>query len=418
MISIKNIQKPQLVCPAGDWASVRAAVSAGADAVYFGIQGVNMRAHAENFDISQINKVMDFLRQNKVKGYLALNVIIKNEELKKISAILVQAAKAKVDAVILWDMAVLALAKKQGLRVHLSTQASVANIEAVQFYSDLGAERIVLARECTLKDIASIVLDIKKKKINCEIETFIHGAMCVSISGRCFLSEYSFDKSANRGQCLQPCRREFRIQDVDGETDYVLGQDYVLSPKDLCTIDFIDQLILSGVHAFKIEGRMRSPEYIGTVVRVYRQAIDAFFEQRLTPSLKAQLKAELNKVYHRGFSSGFYFGTPTKADMSQGLGHTHEKIYIGVVKKFYVKIQVADIRIQSEGLRQGDTILFIGPSTPALKTIVTQMQCDHHPVDQVVKGTAVGVKIPFNVRPQDKVFLWREKPATASFSSS
>jgi len=405
---------PELLAPAGDWPSLYAAVDAGADAVYFGVKTLNMRHEASNFDSLEIKKIIQYLHDKKCKGYLTVNTVILEGEQLKLKRILKQAADAKVDAVILWDAAALSLAKEYGLPIHLSTQASVANIDAVVFYAAQGAARIVLARECTLRDIEHIAKEIRKRKISCEVEAFIHGAMCVSISGRCFMSEYSFNKSANRGECLQPCRREFRIKDIDDESEYILGKDYVLSPKDLCTIDFLDELIQSGIHAFKIEGRMRSPEYIRVVVSVYRKAIDAFFARKLTPKLKEQLKQELATVYNRGFSFGFYFGTPGPKDMSQGLGHTYEKTYVGEVKKFYAKIGVADIRVQSGVLKKGDTVLFIGNSTPALEAKVNEMQANHIFVKEAVKGMAVGVKLPFVVRPRDKVFLWQKKEQNKS----
>ncbi|HQL41597.1 MAG TPA: peptidase U32 family protein, partial [Candidatus Omnitrophota bacterium] len=258
---------PELVAPAGDWASVHAATSAGADAVYFGVKTLNMRHEASNFDLLEIKKVINFLHERGVKGYLTVNTIIMEADRPKLRRILKEAKAAEVNAVILWDTAALSMAMEAGLKVHLSTQASVASADAVAFYARLGVSRIVLARECTLDDIQQITREVKKRKIPCDLEAFVHGAMCVSISGRCFLSELSFDKSANRGECLQPCRREFAIRDVDDESQYILGQDYVLSPKDLCAIDFLDKLMESGLVAFKIEGRMRSPEYIRVVVR-------------------------------------------------------------------------------------------------------------------------------------------------------
>ena len=405
----EEIKIPKLIAPAGNWPSLMAAVENGADGVFFGVKGLNMRNLASNFDLLEIKKVMAFLRTHKKKGYLTLNVVVKNSDIPKVKKILVEAKKAKVNAVILWDMAVLSLAKQAGLRIHLSTQASVTNIEAIKFYIKLGVKRIVLARECTLLDIRKIVKEMKTEKINCEIETFIHGAMCVSISGRCFMSELTFDKSANRGECLQPCRREFYIKDVDGESEYILGKDYVLSPKDLCSIDFIDDLIKAGIYSFKIEGRMRSPEYIGVTTRVYRQAIDVYAQKKLTKPFKAKLKKELETVYNRGFSSGFYFGTPSEKDMSKGLGHTYEKVYIGEVKKFYKNLSVADIRVRTGIIKKGDTILFLGTMTPAYRCKVSEMQTDHHPIKEAKKGDAVGIKLPFVVRPKDKVFLWKKK---------
>ncbi|HBR14950.1 MAG TPA: hypothetical protein DD723_05325 [Candidatus Omnitrophica bacterium] len=397
--------KPELLAPAGNWASLRAALDSGADSVYFGIKGMNMRQLADNFDVLELKKVMALVHGEKKKGYLALNILVKDQELAKIQKILKTAKKAGVDAVILWDMAIFSLAKDLGLPVHLSTQASVSNFEALKFFARQGAKRIVLARECSLEDIRGIARKIKKEGLCVELETFIHGAMCVSISGRCFLSAYSYGKSANRGACLQPCRREYVIQDKSGGTEYVLGEDYILSPKDLCTIDFIDELIEAGIGSFKIEGRMRSAEYAKVVTSVYRKAMDAYGEGELTVELKADLKRQLQGVYNRGFSSGFYFGTPQ--DISRGFEHTKKKFFLGEVNRFYPKISVAEIQLRNRSLKAGDQIMFIGKNTPALSTIAGQLQCDHRSVDEALKGVAVAVKLPFIVRPKDKVFLWK-----------
>ena len=296
-----------------------------------------MRNLAPNFDMLELAKIINFLHANNKKGYLALNVIVMDSELKKVEKILHEAKKANVDAIILWDMAIFTLAKKLGLRIHLSTQASISNKEALLFFAQLGVKRIVLARECSLSDIRAITSFIEKRRIPCEIETFIHGAMCISVSGRCFLSEYSFGKSANKGQCLQPCRREYSIIDNENEASYRIGKDYLLSPKDICTIDFIDDLVAAGIHAFKIEGRMKSAEYVQVTASAYRRAIDAACEDTLTSSLKGKLKKELKTVYTRGFSQGFFFGVPF-GKISRKLEHTHEKVFIGIVTKFFKKI--------------------------------------------------------------------------------
>jgi len=316
-----KIIPPELVSPAGDWTSLLTAVENGADSVYFGIQGLNMRNLAGNFQVSELKKIMHYLHRHHKKGYLALNVIVYDQDIRQVERILKAAKAAQVDAVILWDMAVMSLAKKIGLRVHLSTQASVANSAALKFYHSLSVRRVVLARECTLADIRQITRTLKRGRIKCEIETFVHGAMCVSISGRCFLSQEAFGKSANRGECHQPCRREYLIREADGDNEYLLGQDYVLSPKDLCAIELVDDLIRAGVRSFKIEGRMRSPEYIKVVTRAYRRAIDAFANGKLTDQLKQEFKAELASVYNRGFSTGFFFGTPAP-EVSRKLEHT------------------------------------------------------------------------------------------------
>ncbi|MBN3039506.1 MAG: U32 family peptidase, partial [Candidatus Omnitrophica bacterium] len=348
------------------------------------------------------------IHKNKSRGYLALNVIIYDKEIDKVRRILAAAKKAKVDAVILWDMAVFSLASELGLKVHISTQASVCNYLALSRYVSLGAARIVLAREARLAHIKSIITKIKKDKLNCQIEAFIHGAMCISVSGRCFLSEYTFSKSANRGECWQPCRREYKITDDQAECEYVLGQDYILSPKDLCTIDFIDKLIECGIDAFKIEGRIRSAEYVKVVTSCYRRAIDAYFAKRLTARLKSSLQKELFSVYTRGFSSGFYFGQPKDA-RSRRLEHEYEKVYVGDIARYFKKIKVAEILVRDHGLKKGDKILCLGKNTPASFAAVDEIQINHEFVEELKKGQSGGIKVPFELKRRDKVFLWRKK---------
>jgi putative protease len=398
---------PELVCPAGDWASLTAVMESGADSVYFGVKGLNMRHYARNFDPLELKKLMTVLRENHIKGYLALNSIVMNHELSKVRQILALAKDAGVDAVILWDMAVLAAARELGLNVHLSTQASVANVEAFREYARLGVTRIVLARECTLEDIRVIARQKDEGGGTWELECFIHGAMCVSLSGRCFLSSFSYGESANRGRCVQPCRHEYLIRDLEGECEYVLGRDYILSPRDLCTIGFLDELLSAGIDAFKIEGRIRSAEYFRVVTACYREGIDAYGRGDLNAGLKQGLQARLQQVYNRGFSQGFYFGRP-QDEVSRGLEHTRKKIFVGEVRRYYKRIGVAEITVVHDVIRVGDPLLFIGRSTPALSASVQEMQMDHRPLDQALKGQTVGVKLPFPVKPKDKVFLWEK----------
>ncbi|MCP4147323.1 MAG: U32 family peptidase, partial [bacterium] len=286
--------------------------------------------------------------------------------------------------------------------------ASVSNSRALGFYAGLGVRRAVLARECTLKDISTIVSSIDSGNVPCQIEAFVHGAMCLSISGRCFLSSYSFEKSANKGECRQPCRREFLITDIKDESQYILGNDYVLSPKDLCSIEFLDQLIDAGIHAFKIEGRMRSIEYIKIVVSSYRKAIDSYFAGDFTEALKKDLKGELGKVYNRRFSTGFYFGKPKEWN-TKDFEKSYEKIFLGDVVKYYKKIGVAEIIIRNEQLNEGDRILVIGKHTPATFADAMELQQEHQFVKVVKKGEPVGLKLPFKVRRNDQVFLWKAK---------
>ncbi len=406
--SIANNKKPELTAPAGDWPSLVTAVENGADSVYFGVKGLNMRKQAENFDMFELPKIMRFLHQHRKKGYLALNVMVMDSELEKVKKVLDKAKAAGVDAVIVWDMAVFALAKERGLRIHVSTQASVANARALAWFARAGARRIVLARECSLADIARIVKAIRAGKIRCEVEVFIHGAMCISVSGRCFLSSYSAGKSANRGECRQYCRREYSIKDASGEADYLLGDNYVLSAQDLCSVDFIDKLIAAGAAAFKIEGRRRTPEYVKATVSVYRRAIDAYYDGRLTDKMKTGLREELAAVFNRGFSSGFYFGTPS-AERSRGISAGCEKRYLGCVEKFYKQIGVAEIGLHNAALACGQTLLISGKKTAAFFVTVEEMQQNHISVGLARKGERVAIKVPAIVRPKDKVFLWNKK---------
>src|SRR3989344_2768683 len=272
---------PELIAPAGNWPMLIAAIKAKADAVYFGVKQLNMRMTANNFELSELKKVVSECHKNKVKAYLTLNSIIYDDEIEKLKKILTEAKKAKIDAVIAWDFSVLKEANKLKIPIHLSTQASVSNYESAEYYyKKFNVESITLARELSLEQIKEIIKKIKQNKLKLKIETFIHGAMCVSISGRCFLSQEIFNKSANRGECLQPCRRLYKITDVEEGFELDLGQDYILSPKDLCAIEIIDKLIKSGINAFKIEGRNRSSEYVKVATECYREAIDAIAQSK------------------------------------------------------------------------------------------------------------------------------------------
>lgn len=405
---IKKYKIPELISPAGDWPSLHSAIQAGADAVYFAVKEFNMRKGALNFDPQEIKKVISLLHKNNKKGYLALNTIIYDKEIGKVKKILQVGKDSGVDGIIAWDMAVAQLAGGFGIPLHLSTQACVSNFNSLKFFASIGAKRVVLARECMLADIKSIVRQINNEGLDCEIEVFIHGAMCVSLSGRCFLSQHSFAKSANRGECLQLCRREYLIKEIKDGREYILGENYLLSAKDLCAIDFIDRLIESGISAFKIEGRMRSPEYINIVTSVYREAIDAFFAGRLTGSLKKSLQSKLSLVFNRGFEKGFYLNSPGDTGSSNPES-VYEKVFLGEVLNFYSRIGVAEVLIRKEGVKIGDEILIFGKSTPASFAIVDELQIEHQPVESVKKGGSVGIKLPFIARRKDKVFLWKKR---------
>jgi len=401
-MNIENkIKKPELLAPAGNWTMLTTAVKNGADAVYFGVEKLNMRARAKNFLLDELEQAVNYCHENGVDAHLTLNTIVYENELNELNEILTAAKKAGVDMVIAWDFAVIQKILEYELPLCVSTQASVSNSDSAKFFEKLGAKRIVLARECTLEQIKEI-----KQKVNVEIEAFIHGAMCVAVSGRCFMSHYAFGHSANRGDCIQPCRREYQIIDIEGNASFIIGEDYVMSPKDLMTIEFIDKLILAGIDALKIEGRKRSPEYLARVVSVYRQAIDAFFTNNLSDELKQKLADELKKVYNRGFSAGFYFGRPGAEDFATQRGSiaTTRKRYAGKVINYFKKSKIAHIKLEAEELELGNKIYIIGETTGTLELEMESMVIDEQFVEKAPKGSEITFKLNKVVRPNDKVY--------------
>lgn len=397
----------ELLAPVSSWPSLVAAVESGANSVYFGIKELNMRITSKNFELKELKKITGYCHKNKVRAYLCVNTIVYEDELKLVKKILEKAKKAKIDAIICWDMAVLEEARKLKHEIHLSTQASVSNSNAANFYKKQGVSRIILARECSLKHLKNI-----KKNTKVEIETFIHGAMCVSLSGRCFLSQEIFQRSANRGDCLQPCRRQFFvIEDHEEGHQLKLGKDFVMSPKDLCALPFIEKLIEAGINAFKIEGRGRSPEYVKAVVSVYRQAIDAYYAKKLTKQRKLELMKRLKEVYNRGFSSGFFVGLPTAKDFTKSYGSeaTTRKEYIGVVKNFYKNINVAEIKVEAGKIQVGDRMMIEGNKTGINEQIIGSIQIDKKEVKEAAKGKRAGIKLSFAARENDKVYVIKER---------
>ncbi|MFH1456961.1 MAG: peptidase U32 family protein [Patescibacteria group bacterium] len=409
------VVKPELLAPIQDFISLQAAIQGGCDAVYFGVRGFNMRAGAKNFTVADLKKIAGICHKNKIRAYLAVNTIIYQDELKNIESILKKARAAGVDAIICWDMAVLQTAKKLGHKIHLSTQASISNSAAAEFYKAAGVERIILARECLLGDIKKInmALNPMGKKIAIGLEIFIHGAMCVSVSGRCFLSGFNYGKSANRGECLQSCRRRYLIKEIEEGKEFEIGEDYVLSPKDLCALPFIEKLFQSGAVSFKIEGRNRSPEYVRTVTGVYRRAIDEYFEnnkkkdfKKRFEALKTELLRELKTVYNRDFSDGFYLGKPVNQwTHSYGSRATEKKIHLGKVVHFYNKISVAEIAIQAgKNLKAGDEIYIQGPATGVFRQKVNSMESEHRQIKKAGQGDIVAIKTNKLVRANDLAY--------------
>jgi U32 family peptidase len=378
------MRKPELLAPAGDFESLVTAVNAGADAIYFGIQEFNMRARAKNFKLTDLPKIAKLCSQKKIKRYLTLNTIIYDGELKKLEKV-IKKAKPYVNAIICSDMSVMMLCKKYNIPFHISTQCSISNAKTAEFYKKLGAERIVLARELNIKQIKKISKIIP-------IEIFIHGAMCVSVSGRCFMSQFLFNQSANRGKCIQPCRRPYTVKDDQGKS-LKMTNHHIFSAKDLCTLPFIEKLKKAGITTFKIEGRNREPEYIDTVVRVYKKALN----KKLTKQEIKQGMEELNKVYTKGFSSGFLLKSPTSDDFSN-IDHskaTQKKQFIGKISHYYPKISVAQLKLNNGPLKIDDKILIMGKTTGLVRHKITSMEIKNKSIKTAKKGQEIAVKIPF-----------------------
>ncbi len=413
---INRREGAELIAPAGDMTCLVTALKAGADAIYIGADGYNMRAGSSNFTSADFPTVKALCTQYNTKIYLALNTIIYDGELKKMAQSVTAAKAAGIDAVICSDMAVIEECRRQQMPFHISTQASVSNYSAVKFYAALGAKMVVLARELTLEQVRRISSQIINDGLAVRLECFVHGAMCVAVSGRCFMSQDLFGRSANRGQCVQPCRREYLVTDPEENEELALGTDYVMSPKDLCAIEFLDVLMDAGISGFKIEGRSRSPEYVQTTTSAYRQALDLCICHRSEPEFRSsygeltmRLKDELAQVYNRGFSEGFYFGKPLEAwTREYGSLAQEKKTYIGEIKKYYPKAGVAELFIYARGLKRGDKLSILGPKTGAVTVMADALFTNDLPDTDAVKGDNVTIKCP-PVRKNDKVYLLEKR---------
>ncbi|MCK4647592.1 U32 family peptidase [Candidatus Pacearchaeota archaeon] len=385
-------QKYELLAPAGNFPMLVAAINAGANAIYFGLKEFSMRAAAKNFTIKDLDKIEKICKPKNVQRYLTLNTIIYNEEIKKLEKV-IKKVKDKVDAIICWDLAVIQLCKKYDIPFFISTQASVSNIETAKFYKKLGAKRIILARELNLKQIKKISKII-------DVECFIHGAMCVAVSGRCFTSQFLFNKSANRGECLHPCRRTYTVTDEEGN-QLKVNNNRIFSAKDLCTLPFIEKMKKAGVTSFKIEGRNRDSRYVDVVVRVYKKAL----EKKLSKQEIKQGIQELKKVYNRKFSSGFYLKMPTSDDFTntENSEATEKKHFVGKVVHYFTKIKVATIKLVSQ-LKVGDEIIIIGKTTGIEKAVIKNIEIKNNAVQKAKKGDEIGIQLP-KVRKNDEVYV-------------
>lgn len=395
------MKKPELMCPIKDWSSLEAC-KAYADAVYFGVNDLSLRARA-GIKIKELPLFVKACHDLKIKAYMTLNSAIYNKDIKKAEELIKKAKKAKVDALIVWDFAVINLAKKYKVPFIVSTQMNVSNYSSAMFFKKIGAKRIVLAREMNLKDIAEL-----KKKAKIEIETFIHGAMCVAVSGRCILSSYLYGKSSNCGSCAQPCRKQWLLSDDEGNAIVNEGK-YFLSAKDLCMIEYIPQLIKAGIDSFKIEGRRRDAKYIEVTAKCYREAIDSYYNKTFTLEKARKWKKELSEVYNRGFSTGFYFSIPSK----EGIGYDKadnvsliKKIYIGDVVKYYPKMKVMALKLSHRGVQLKDRIIIEGEKT-FIEQDISSIHFKGKEIKKGIKGSEVGIKINKKVKKGDKVFIYK-----------
>lgn len=410
----------EIMAPVGSYESLAAAIRAGADAVYFGVGKLNMRsASAANFTLDDLGRIVAAARKAGVKTYLTVNTIVYEDEIADVHAVIDRAKKEGVDAVIASDMAAILYARRIGQEVHISTQSNISNSEAVRFYAQW-ADTVVLARELSLEQVAAIRRRIVEDDIRgprgelVEIEMFAHGALCMAVSGKCYLSLHETGCSANRGACRQICRRKYTLTDVETGAQLAAEGQYLLSPKDLCTIDFLDRFIGAGVRVLKIEGRARGAEYVKRVVACYDRALRAMETGEYTPELAAALKEELATVFNRGFWQGYYAGAPM-AEHSEHYGSsaTRRKVYVGRVTNFFKKQSVAEVWVEASPVRRGDELFFQGPTTGVVE-LTADPYVGNAPAQEAVQGVFCSLKTPSLVRRGDQ--LYRMVPADASNS--
>lgn len=402
----------EIMSPAGSYESLMAAIQGGAGAVYFGAGQLNMRARSSsNFSPDDIRKIVQTCHENGVKSYLTLNTVLYDEELAVMQTMVDTAKESGITAIIASDISVMEYARQVGVEVHVSTQCNITNIAAVKFYSRY-ADVMVLARELNINQMAAITNAIKDQNI-CgpsgnlvQIEVFVHGALCMAVSGKCYISLDNFNASANRGACMQPCRRAYTVKDADQQIELEVDNKYIMSPKDLMTIPILDRILDAGVTVLKIEGRGRSAEYVKTVTRTYKEAVQAWKEGNFTKESVDMWTAQLEKVYNRGFWSGYYFGEHT-GQWSERYGSqaTKKKVYLGKVVNYFNNIQVAEIKIESHSLRQGDEILIIGPTTGVYESTVKEIRVDLKPANVTYKGENCSLPVKETLRRGDKVYL-------------
>lgn len=401
----------ELMAPAGNFAAMQAAIDAGADSVYFGVEQLSMRARSTmNFTLEDLEEVAERCGPKNVKTYITLNTIIYDHDLSLAKKIVDRAIAAGITAIIASDQAVIQYAKSKGMPVHISTQLNVTNIETVQFYS-LFADVMVLSRELSVRQVKTIVDGVKKDDIRgpsgdlVRIEIFAHGALCMAVSGKCYLSLHTQNSSANRGACIQNCRRKYRVVDIEGGHEFEIDNEYIMSPKDLCTLDFLDQVIDTGVSVLKIEGRGRAPEYVKVVIECYREAIDAYNEGTYNQEKIDDWMARLAKVYNRGFWSGYYLGQEMgEWTKKHGSSAQQKKVFLGKGIHYYPKAKVAHFDIDAYSLTVGDKVVIIGPTTGVVETVITELMVNSAKVNEATKGMECTFPLEQLIRKSDKLY--------------
>ena len=411
IMTVMNSNDYEIMAPVGSRESLTAAIQAGADSIYFGVEKLNMRSHSANhFSIDDLREIALTCHEHGMKSYLTVNTIIYGEDMATMREIIDAAAEAGISAVIASDVAVMTYCRQRGVEVHLSTQLNISNIEALRFYAQF-ADVVVLARELKMEQVADIYRQIVEQQIKgpsgelVRIEMFCHGALCMAISGKCYMSLQNTGRSANRGECMQICRRSYTVTDNETGTQLEIDNKYIMSPKDLKTIRFIDRMMESGVRVFKIEGRARGPEYVYTVVKCYREAINAVCAGEFNEARKDEWDERLARVFNRGFWDGYYQGQ-TLGEWNDHYGSmaTERKVYVGRGVKYFSRLGVAEFTVEASTFKPGDKMLITGPTTGVIYVTPTEVHGDHGPVDEARKGTRVSIAVPEKIRPSDKLF--------------
>lgn len=401
----------ELMSPAGSFECLMAAVKAGADSVYFGVEQLNMRTKStHNFTVEDLPEIARVCQQNNIKSYLTLNTIVYDHDISLMKRIIDASQEAGITAVIASDLAVMNYARKKGVTIHISTQANITNIDTVEFFADY-ADVMVLSRELSLMQVESINREIDRRSIvgpsgkPVRTEIFGHGALCMAVSGKCYLSLHTHFSSANRGACVQNCRHSYIVTTKEGGIELEVDNEYIMSASDLCTIDFLDKVLKSGVSVLKIEGRGRSADYVYTTTKCYREAIDAYHDRTFSAEKVADWKERLSTVFNRGFWDGYYLGRKMgEWSDNPGSKATKRKVYLGKGMKYYDAAKVGEFLIEAQNLSVGDELVITGPTTGVIETVLEEMRVDNEPAQHVKRGATITFQVTEKIRPSDKLY--------------